>query len=205
MTNNYVYELGNNLYINLTNRCPNSCEFCVRNIKKEINGNDLWLLKEPTMQELEEDLSMYPLSKYEEIVFCGYGEPTYCLSMISQAGPFLKRKGARVRLNTNGLGNLINKRNDVPELLSKYVDCVSVSMNASDPEVYQEICRSRYGQDAFYAMLDFLKGCVNAGIDTTATVVDFIGEEEIEKCRELALSCGAKFRVRPTIYDDTEY
>lgn len=205
MTNNYVYEFENNLYLNLTNRCPNNCEFCIRNIKDGVSGSDLWLLKEPTFNELIEDIAMYPLNKYEEVVFCGFGEPLCNLSMISQIGPYLKKKGMKLRINTNGLGNLINKRNDVPKLLSSYIDYVSISLNASNRETYQEICRSKYGEEAFDAMIEFTKGCVEAGIDTTMSVVDFIGEEEIEACRKVAEECGAKFRVRETIYSDTEY
>lgn len=205
MTNNYVYEFGDSLYLNITNRCPNKCEFCIRNIKDGVAGNDLWLLKEPTYQELIDDLSLYPLSKYKEIVFCGFGEPLCNLSMLSQIGPYLKRKGLKIRVNTNGLGNLINKRDDVARLISSYVDCVSISLNASTAETYQEICRSKYGEQAFYAMLQFAKDCVDVGIDTTMSVVDFIGEEEIEACRNLVASTGAKFRVRETIREDTEY
>lgn len=205
MTNNYVYEFGDSLYLNITNRCPNKCEFCIRNIKNGVAGNDLWLLKEPTYQELIDDLALYPLSKYKEIVFCGFGEPLCNLSLLSQIGPYLKKKGLRIRINTNGLGNLINKRDDVARLISSYVDCVSISLNASTAETYQEICRSKYGEQAFYAMLQFAKDCVDAGIDTTMSVVDFIGEEEIEACRNLVASTGAKFRVRETIREDTEY
>ncbi len=205
MTNNYVYEFGDSLYLNITNRCPNKCEFCIRNIKNGVAGNDLWLLKEPTYQELIDDLSLYPLSRYKEIVFCGFGEPLCNLSLLSQIGPYLKRKGLRVRINTNGLGNLINNRDDVAKLISSYVDCVSISLNASTAETYQEICRSKYGEQAFYAMLQFAKDCVEAGIDTTMSVVDFIGEEEIEACRKLVAETGAKFRVRETIREDTEY
>lgn len=205
MTNNYVYEFGNSLYLNITNRCPNKCEFCIRNIKNGVSGNDLWLLKEPTYQELVDDLSLYPLSKYYEIVFCGFGEPTCNLSVVSQIGPYLKRKGCKIRMNTNGLGNLINNRDDVAKLISPYIDCISISLNASTPEVYQEICRSKYGEKAFYAMLQFAKDCVACGIDTTMSVVDFIGEDEIEACRKLVESTGAKFRIRETIREDTEY
>lgn len=205
MTNNYVYEFGDSLYLNITNRCPNKCEFCIRNIKNGVAGNDLWLLKEPTYQELIDDLALYPLSKYKEIVFCGFGEPLCNLSLLSQIGPYLKRKGLKTRINTNGLGNLINNRQDVAHLISSYVDCVSISLNASTAETYQEICRSKYGEQAFYAMLQFAKDCVDEGIDTTMSVVDFIGEEEIEACRNLVASTGAKFRVRETIREDTEY
>ena len=109
MTNNYVYEFGDSLYLNITNRCPNNCEFCIRNIKDGVSGSDLWLLKEPTFEELVDDISMYDLSKYKEIVFCGFGERMCNLSMISQIAPYLKKKGCKIRINTNGLGNLINK------------------------------------------------------------------------------------------------
>ena len=205
MTNNYVYEFGDSLYLNITNRCPNRCEFCIRNVKNGVSGNDLWLLKEPTYREMLDDIALFPLKKYKEVVFCGFGEPMCNLSLISQIGPWLKERGCKTRDNTNGLGNLINKRNDVPKLIAPYIDSASISLNASTAEGYQEICRSKYGQDAFYAMLDFAKDCVNEGIDTTMTVVDFIGEEEIEACRKLASQTGARFRVRETIREDTEY
>ncbi len=205
MTNNYVYEFGDSLYLNITNRCPNNCEFCIRNIKDGVSGSDLWLLKEPTFQELVNDISMYDLKKYKEVVFCGFGEPTCNLSMISQIAPYLKNTGCKTRINTNGLANLINKRDDVAKLIAPYIDSVSISLNASNAQVYQEICRSKFGEDAFYAMLKFAKDCVDAGIDTTMSVVDFIGEEEVEACRKLALEAGAHFKVRETIYEDTEY
>lgn len=205
MTNNYVYELGNSLYLNITNRCPNNCEFCLRKFKDGVNGNKLWLLKEPTFEELKEDLALFPLSKYDEVVFCGFGEPTCNLSIMSQIGPYLKSKGCKIRLNTNGLANLINRREDVAKLIAPYVDFVSISLNASTAQGYDEICRSKFGEDAFYAMLDFAKQCVAQGIDTTMSVVDFIGEEEIAACAQIVAATGAKFRVRATIHEDTEY
>ncbi len=202
MTNNYVYEYEGGLYLNLTNRCSNNCEFCLRNFKRGMGDDELWLLKEPTHQELIDDLKMFPIRKYKEIVFCGFGEPTYALSVMSQIGPYLKREGCKTRLNTNGLGNLINKRDDVPKLIAPYIDSVSISLNASNTELYQEICRSKYKEQAFDAVIAFAKGCIEAGIDTTMSVVDFIGEEEIETCRALCESMGAKFRVRETIYQE---
>ena len=123
------------------------------------------------------------------------------LSVLSQVGPYLKRLGLKTRVNTNGLGGLWNKRDDVPKLISKYIDAVSISLNASNRELYQEICRSIYGEKAFDAMIEFANGCVENGIDTTLSVVDFIGQEEVEACRVLAESIGAKYRVRPTIYE----
>lgn len=205
MTNNYIYEFGNSLYFNITNRCPNRCEFCLRNIKDGVNGNRLWLLKEPTFNELKDDLALFDLTKYDEAVFCGFGEPTCNLSIMSQFGPYVKSKGCKIRLNTNGLGNLINGRDDVAKLIAPYIDCVSISLNASTAEGYDEICRSKFGKDAFYAMLKFASDCVEAGIDTTMSVVDFIGEEEIAACAQVVASTGAKFKVRETIREDTDY
>lgn len=205
MTNTYVYEFGNSLYLNITNRCPNNCEFCLRKFKDGVSGNKLWLLKEPTFEDMKEDLSLFDLKKYDEIVFCGFGEPTCNLSLMSQVGPYLKGKGCKIRVNTNGLGNLINNRTDVAKIFAKFVDFVSISLNASTAEGYDEICRSKYGQQAFYAMLDFARDCVREGIDTTMSVVDFIGEEEIAACAKVVESTGAKFRVRATVYEETEY
>ena len=199
---NFVYEYGDSLYINLTNKCPNNCEFCLRNFKNGVGEDDLRLSREPNFEDVKEALSLFPLKKYDEIVFCGFGEPMCALSVLSQVGPYLKRLGLKTRVNTNGLGGLWNKRGDVPALISKYIDAVSISLNASNRELYQEICRSKYGEEAFDAIIDFTKGCVENGIDTTLTVVDFIGEDEINECRKLADELGAKFRVRPTIYNE---
>ena len=196
---NFVYEYGGSLYINLTNKCPNNCEFCVRNFRNGIGEDDLRLTREPNFDDIKEMLSLFPLKKYDEIVFCGYGEPLCALSVLSQVAPYIKRLGFKTRLNTNGLGGLWNKRKDIPVLISKYIDSVSISLNASNPELYQEICRSIYGEDAFDALIEFAKGCIENGIDTTLSVVDFIGEEEIENCRALAEQLGAKYRVRETI------
>ena len=199
---NFVYEYGDSLYINLTNKCPNNCEFCLRNFKNGVGEDDLRLSREPNFEDVKEALSLFPLKKYDEIVFCGFGEPMCALPVLSQVGPYLKRLGLKTRVNTNGLGGLWNKRGDVPQLISKYIDAVSISLNASNRELYQEICRSKYGEEAFDAIIDFTKGCVENGIDTTLTVVDFIGEDEINECRKLADELGAKFRVRPTIYNE---
>lgn len=203
--NTYVYEFGDSLYLNLTNRCPNRCEFCLRNFKDGVSGSKLWLTKEPTMDDMIEDLSLFPLKKYKEVVICGFGEPMCNLSMISQVAPYLKEKGCKIRINTNGLGNLINNMDNVPKMIKGYVDYVSISLNASNAKAYQSICHSKYGEAAFDAMLKFATQCVEEGIDTTMSVVDFIGEEEIEACRKVVEKTGAKYRVRETIREDTEY
>lgn len=201
----FVYEFGNSLYINLTNKCSNNCEFCIRNFKNGVGDNNLRLTREPSFDDIKEDLSMYNLKKYDEVVFCGFGEPMCALPVLSQVGPYLKRLGCKTRINTNGQAALINKRDDVPKLIAPYIDAVSISLNASTADGYQDICHSKFGEDAFYAMVIFAKGCVDNGIDTTLSVVDFIGEEEIAACAKIAERVGAHYRVRGTIREDTEY
>ena len=109
----YCYELDGNLYINLTNRCSNDCRFCVRAVNPNYYGNDLWLSKEPTAEEV---IAALPDKNYNEVVFCGYGEPTFRIKELVEIGKELKKRGYIVRLNTNGQGNLINGRNIVDEL-----------------------------------------------------------------------------------------
>jgi len=195
----YVYELGDSLYINLTNRCCNNCEFCIRNNSDGIGGNNLRLEAEPTVAEVLDDLTLFPLKKYKEIVFCGLGEPLYRLSEILMIAPKLKKQGLKTRINTNGLGGLINKRDDVAKLLAPFIDTISISLNASNSEEYDFICRPKF-KGSFDAMLKFAKSCVDEGIYTVMSVVDFIGEEEIEACRKIVEEIGAKYKVRETIY-----
>ena len=201
---NFVYEYGDSLYINLTNRCSNACEFCIRNFSDGVGEDNLWLELEPTYEQVIEDLSLYPLKKYKEIVFCGFGEPTYRLSILVQVASYLKRKGFITRLNTNGHCDLINKRNDSAQILAKCIDHINISLNAASKEFYDEICRPlpEFKDKAYPAVLKFIKDCVDAGIDTTCSIVDFIGEEEIEACRKITESLGAKFRERETIHAD---
>lgn len=192
-----VYELGNNLYINLTNRCSNDCEFCVRNGKTSYYGNELWLEKEPTAEEV---LAAVPDKNYDEVVFCGFGEPTFRLGVLLEVGKTLRARGYCVRLNTNGQGNLINGEDVVPALAGA-VDFVNVSLNASDRDRYFDLCRPVFGEDAFEELISFACSCKSAGIATTFSVVDCIGEKEVEKCRALAKKVGIPLRVREMIED----
>ena len=192
----FVYELDGNLYINLTNKCSNSCEFCVRNGKDDYFGHRLWLSREPSAEEV---LSLIKEPrKYRQIVFCGFGEPTYRMEALREIGLSLKAAGAYVRLNTNGQGNLINGR-DITPMLKGAVDKVNVSLNEGDAESYQRVCHSEFGENSFGALLDFAVKCKNLGIDTVLSVVDCIGESEIDKCRKISEDCGIKLRVRAYI------
>ena len=190
-----AYELDGKLYINLTNRCSNDCSFCVRNGKESYFGNKLWLSKEPTSEEV---IAAIPPMDYDEVVFCGFGEPTFRIKEIIEVGAELKKRGYIVRLDTNGQGNLINGR-DITEDLAKAVDKVNVSLNECNAEKYFDICRPVFGEDAFDELIDFAEKCKERGLYVTFSVVDVIGEEDIEKCKEIADKAGIPLRVREYI------
>lgn len=204
MAKQYVYEIGGNLYSNLTNRCSNACTFCVRNYDTDrkkphgYEGYDLWLDKEPTAEEVIAALEKYNLAKYKELVFCGYGEPTYRFDVLEEVAAYAHKKGLRTRINTNGQGNAIQGK-DISERLCKAIDVIGISLNEVTPEKYDAICRSIFGKKAFDIMLDFARLCVSHGGNVIFSVVDCIGKEDIEKAEEIAKSVGAKLRVREMI------
>lgn len=195
MQNKYVYTVDNNVYINLTNRCSNRCEFCVRYYDKPIYG-DLWIKDEPSAEDVIEILQKeYDLDKYGEVVFCGYGEPTYRFGEIEKICDYVHSKGAKTRINTNGQANEILGE-DISERISRCIDTINISLNATDAVKYDKICHSDFGERAFDIMLDFAKKCVRHGANVVLSVVDVIGEEEIAKARVIADNVGAKLRVR---------
>lgn len=192
----HIYKIDKNLYINLTNRCTNRCTFCVRDRSAEYEGYSLWLKEgEPTAEQVIAEIG--DPCGYEEIVFCGYGEPTYRLDAILKICDFVHSRGGKTRLNTNGHGNIINKRNIAPELLGK-IDGVNISLNAPDKASYDGVCRPN-AEGAFEGMIDFAKSCKNAGVNCWFSVVDCIGEEAIARCREIAKEVGIPLRVRKFI------
>jgi TatD DNase family protein len=140
------------------------------------------------------------LSRFGEIVFCGFGEPTYRMDLIDKLCDYFHEKGLKTRLNTNGQGSLINKRDIIPELKGK-VDKINVSLNASCAENYQKICRSQFGENGFGAMVEFAKNCKRAGLDCRFSIVDCIGEAEIESCKMLAQKAGVPLLIRKYIAD----
>ncbi len=197
-----MYVLDGKLYINLTNKCCNGCDFCVRNERNSYYGHYLWLRHgEPTAQAVIAALhAQGDLSRFQEAVFCGFGEPTYRMAEMVAVCDFLHEKGLKTRLNTNGQGNLINKRDILPELNGK-IDFVSVSLNASCAEKYQPICRSQFGASGFDGMIEFAKGCKRNGIECRFSIVDMIGEEEVEACKRLAQSLSIPLQIRTYIQD----
>lgn len=187
-----TYEINDALYINLTNRCSNNCCFCVRNNPEGL-GFDLWLDKEPGVPEIIADMGNP--EKYKEIVFCGYGEPLERPAEVVEICRYLKGKGVRTRINTNGQANLIWKRNIVPELAG-LVDSISISLNAKNAEDYVRLCKPEYGEEAYGAVLDFARECVKYLPEVWLTVVDVISAHDIEICRNIAENTGARFRAR---------
>lgn len=187
-----AYEMWGNLYLNITNRCTNNCRFCIRNQTDTLWGYNLRLVAEPTADEVMAAIG--DPARYDEIVFCGYGEPTVRLDVITEVGPRLRQAGARVRIDTNGQGSLVWNRNIVPELAAA-ADAVSVSLNAPDAATYQEMCRSRFGESAYAHVLSFIGECLRAGLEVTASVVASSGVD-IEECRRVARGLGVPLRVR---------
>jgi TatD family-associated radical SAM protein len=198
----YVYTLDGNLYINLTNKCSNGCDFCVRNERTSYYGNYLWLKKgDPTVEKVIAQANGFgDLKRFKEVVFCGFGEPTYKVAEMVALCDFFHEKGLKTRLNTNGQGNLINKRDIVPELKGK-IDFVNISLNASCAEKYQKICRSQFGENGFQGLIDFARQCRVNGVACRFSIVDCIGEEEVEACKRLAASVNVPLYVRDYITD----
>ena len=197
----YVYVLDGNIYINLTNKCSNACDFCVRNERSSYYGHYLWLKNEGTVDKVVAQVqALGDLSKYKEVVFCGFGEPTYKVAEMVALCDYFHEKGMKTRLNTNGQGNLINKRDIAPELKDK-LDLINVSLNFSCAEKYQKVCRSQYGENGFTAMIEFAKACKREGIAVRFSIVDCIGEEEVEACKKLAESTRVPLYIRSYITD----
>jgi TatD DNase family protein len=187
-----AYEMWGNLYLNITNRCTNSCGFCIRYQTDVLWGYTLKLEREPTVEEVIDAVG--DPTRYHEVVFCGFGEPTVRLDVVTEVGRRLRAAGARVRLDTNGHGNVIWNRNIVPELVPA-VDSVSVSLNAADADTYERLCRPSFGAKTLDHVVAFVRECKKEGLQTAVSVVDVPGID-IEKVQALAVSLGVPLRVR---------
>lgn len=195
-----TYEYGKNLYVNLTNRCPNRCEFCLRTHSAgSIYAEDLWLEREPSKEEILEDIKKRDLNQYQQLVFCGYGEPTCRLQdLLWLCDEVKKFSSIDIRINTNGLSDLINGKHSAAQLDDR-VDVVSISLNAPNAEKYDDVCHSEYGLEAFPAILKF---AAEAGLyvpKVYMTVVDTMPQADIDECRRICEGLGAIFRVRKYI------
>jgi len=204
------YEYGTGLYANITNRCPDRCEFCIRYMTESLGTADsLWLRREPTMDEIKELLNEWDLNQFRELVFCGYGEPTERLSELLETAEYAKtlNPSIKVRINTNGLSDLINGCDTVKILgdaamkddpTTKLIDALNVSLNAKGAEEYLALCHPKFGLESYDAMLDFAKRISAVIPDVTMSVVSgSIPYEDIDVCRHIAEDeVGVKFRVR---------
>lgn len=186
-----AYKIRDNLYLNITNRCTNRCSFCVKFHTDYVKGHNLRLSKDPTEDELK--ASIGDPSRYREVVFCGYGEPLIRLDTVKEVSKWIKEKGGRVRVNTNGHGNLIHKRNILPELKG-LVDTISISLDAHDEETYNRICVPSF-KNAFQEVLSFIKEAKKYIPYVQITVIDMEGVD-LKKCKDIAEQLGVSLRVR---------
>ncbi|MBI4745122.1 MAG: YchF/TatD family DNA exonuclease [Deltaproteobacteria bacterium] len=192
-----AYPIRDSLYLNITNRCTNQCAFCAKFRSYTVKGHYLELSHEPDFNEVITAIG--DPSRYKEVVFCGYGEPLIRLDLVKEVAKWLKSKGLKVRINTDGLANLVHRRNILPELKG-LVDSISVSLNAESAERYVKICRPPQGEAAYDAVKSFIKDAKNYIPDIQASVVNLPGVP-VERCREITeKELGAKFRARE--YDE---
>ena len=198
-----TYSAGSSIYVNMTNRCPCACTFCLRHNKDHVFDSDsLWLDREPTVSEVCDSIDTWDLTKYSEIVFCGYGEPTERLYDLLEVAKHIRSKSkVKIRINTNGLADLIWNESTAPKL-DGLIDTVSISLNATNAEEYLAVVRPKFGIGSYDAMLKFAKDCTEHVPEVFMTVVDVVTtKEEQAICREICESTGATFRIRPYVAD----
>jgi TatD family-associated radical SAM protein len=187
---------GDNIYLNITNRCSGACEFCLREWADGVYGEVLTLDHEPDADEVTQAIELAFLDgPADEVVFCGFGEPTMRLDVVLAVVEWLRLRRIRSRLDTNGHGQLLNPDVDVPAALAAAgLDAVNVSLNAADRETYDLVCRPMFGK-AYRAVLQFAEQCLQKGIETTLTAVGYPGAD-LAGCEAIAAAMGAGFRVR---------
>lgn len=193
-----TYAAGAAIYVNMTNRCPCACTFCIRQARERVFESDsLWLEREPTVHEVCQSLDAWDLSAYQEVVFCGFGEPTERLDDLLEVARHLREvSDIKIRLNTNGLCDLIAGE-PTARRLKGLIDTVSVSLNHASREDYLRVVRPRFGEVSYDAMLSFTRDAVAFVPSVVMTVVDGVTtREEQARCREIAESLGATLRVR---------
>lgn len=193
-----LYEVHENLYVNMTNKCPCSCTFCLRQTKDEMNhSGSLWLEREPSVEEVIAEFDKFDMTKYHELVFCGFGEPTERLEDLLKVAAFAKEKfNIPVRINTNGLSDLIYEKDTAP-MYEGLVDTISISLNTPNKEEYLKLTRSKFGIQSHDAMLRFA-GNVNKYVPNVilSTVSTTITEQEEQECKAICDKLGVTYRIR---------
>ena len=195
---NILYTIGDSLYINITNKCPCSCSFCIRKEMDGLKGSgSLWLDRDPSVSEVVDELKKQELNSYKEVVFCGYGEPLVRIHEVVEVARYIKSvSNVKVRINTTGISDLIHKENNTARLLVGCIDAVSISLNAPTADEYVKVTRPKFGTEAFYAMIKFSKYVKENIGDVAFSVVNVINDEQIERCKSLADEMGIPLRVR---------
>lgn len=200
--NNLVYILDNKIYINLTNKCTNNCLFCIRQQKDDVVGTNMWLETEDyhpadviiQLENVSDKIN-------NGVTFCGYGEPTIKLDNLINVAKYIKEyyPETYIKINTNGHGNIINKKNILPELKG-LVDEFSISLNAQNEELYNKLSQPKVS-DGYNAMLDFAEESVKLGFKTTLSVVSKYQDYNVDlvECENIAKRIGANFRNREYI------
>lgn len=197
-----AYPVGDKLYLNLTNRCPCACTFCLRQHGSTAYGSQpLWLEREPTAAEMQEAIIKANPEQYTEVVFCGYGEPTEALDVLCETADFLKKQypDMPIRLNTNGLSDKIHGEKTAQRLEGR-VDIISISLNAGTKAAYHEVTRPKFA-DAFEAMQQFAVDCKAYVPKVMFTIVDILPQEEQDAAKVLAEKLGIYLRIREYIED----
>ena len=196
-----TYQVKKAIYVNLTNRCPCACTFCLRNNASGVFGSGpLWLEREPTLEEVKASLATWDYAAFPEVVYCGYGEPTERLDVLLASARFLREKfpQVKIRVNTNGLSDLIAGEPTAARFAG-LVDVFSISLNTDDPDEYLAVCRPKFGAAAYPALLKFAEEAKRHVPDVVMTVVDepVTSKEKQERCRAICERLGVRLRVRP--------
>jgi len=193
VTQTIAYRIDNRLYLSITDRCTLDCAFCPKTREDyHVRGYDLTMDHRPDVAEIIAAIG--DPSRYDEVVFCGYGEPTLRLKVLLQVAAHIKAHGGRVRVNTDGLVNLVHKDDMLPEM-AKVVDALSVSLNAQDEATYERHCRPNL-PGSYQAMLRFLEEAPRYIPEVTATAIEGLEGVDIAACRRLAERLGVRFRKR---------
>lgn len=199
MSMTILYPVYHNLYVNLTNRCPCACTFCLRQNGDSVYGSDpLWLEREPTVEEVKAAFANWEMDRFEEVVFCGYGEPTERLDDLLEVARFVKETYHKaIRINTNGMADLIAGE-PTAHKLQGLVDTVSISLNSPDEAEYLSTVRPKFGEGSYQAMLRFAADCKHYVPHVVMTIVDVVTSKEDQKrCQKLCDELGVTLRIRP--------
>jgi len=193
MSDTITYKIDDRIYINLTNQCTNNCNFCIRNTSDGLSGYHLWLSKEPEVSEVIDQLR--DLDGVREVVFCGFGEPLMRWREVVEVAKYLKSRGMKTRINTNGQADLFAGEDIIP-YLAPVIDTINISLNEVNAEEYSRICNPLYGEQAYQALLNFARRASKQFPKVILSIVDVIGEDKIKQAEHIAEEIGVKLRVR---------